>query len=414
VNIVMRAAPIPRVRGIEPDEFARVYLARREPVIVQGLYDGTPLAELSTLERASSALAALPITLDDEFGTVLRALHGAAAPAPEPLGPGRACTLADYLAFVRAVPSTTKLASFNDVPAALAAIAPVPALCRQSARSEPAKRLFIGNAGNRAHLHFDTDGRDALLYQAFGRKRIVLVPDEASHKLLPVRNFSGYFLEHFDADETASFLAYAGAREAILHPGEAVYVPVAMWHYVEYLDTAMSIAFRFDGSPNRYREYLVERVHRTPDWQILAAHFASEEDVESSALTEFAIVAAARLRRRPSAAARRQAVAAALRTARLRLERRDGARPYAIANLGGLEEALFDVPDHYHDDCGAPADAPALAVQRAAVDRWCMRGAARRRLADDVVAACFAPRAYADLTRDDAAALAGALALLPP
>jgi hypothetical protein len=60
------------------------------------------------------------LTLGEEFGTTMLRKLGALPPVgPEVDDPSSPCSLAEYLRFVAATPETRKMASVNEVPAAL-------------------------------------------------------------------------------------------------------------------------------------------------------------------------------------------------------------------------------------------------------------------------------------------------------
>jgi len=109
--------------------------------------------------------------------------------------------------------------------------------------------MFVAGAGSYAHLHFDGDHRDTLLYQVFGRKRCVVIHPNQTHKLAPcfepdIYRTSSWFLENFTREDQHEFLRFVQARECILEPGDTLYIPMMAWHYIEYPDPAMSIGFR--------------------------------------------------------------------------------------------------------------------------------------------------------------------------
>ena len=54
---------------------------------------------------------------------------------------------------------------------------------RSTATSTWSSAIFLANAGNVGHLHFDGDQRDVILHQVYGRKRVVLFPPAAAKHL---------------------------------------------------------------------------------------------------------------------------------------------------------------------------------------------------------------------------------------
>lgn len=121
--------------------------------------------------------------------------------------------------------------------------------------------LFAANGGNSSDLHADRDGRDVLLYQGFGHKRVVLFPADAAPRLHPIANFSTVPIARMDESERAAFVAYAGGVEHILSPGETLFMPAFIWHHFDYLEPSMSAGFRFGGVSDPDALAMMRTVH---------------------------------------------------------------------------------------------------------------------------------------------------------
>src|SRR5205823_2793644 len=124
-----------------------------------------------------------------------------------------------------------------------------PELCRYREGQDPDPpgrvEVFVAGAGNYAHLHFDWDYRHTLLYQVFGRKRAILIRPEWSAMLAPIFNSTRLRLQGIDGAERERICAAFEAVDVDLFPGDTLYMPALMWHCVDYVDTAMSLGFRF-------------------------------------------------------------------------------------------------------------------------------------------------------------------------
>ncbi|HMG43825.1 MAG TPA: cupin-like domain-containing protein [Acidimicrobiales bacterium] len=158
--------------------------------------------------------------------------------------------------------------------------------------------VHAGGAGDVAHLHYDGDQRHVLMCQVSGRKRYVVIDPAESRKLAPgnqrqARRTSALFLQNFSATDLQAFLRYANAWDCVLEPGEALLIPAASWHYVEYVDDALSVSFRFGR--NRYLRALAEALPEpSVELQALAARCRDEDAVgprERAALAELAAAA---------------------------------------------------------------------------------------------------------------------------
>jgi lysine-specific demethylase 8 len=121
--------------------------------------------------------------------------------------------------------------------------------------------IFVADGGNSSDLHADRDGRDVLLYQGFGRKRVVLFPADAASRLHPVANFSTVPLARMDESERSAFVAYAGGVEHVLSPGETLFMPAFVWHHFDYLEPSMSASFRFGGNSEPDALAMMRTVH---------------------------------------------------------------------------------------------------------------------------------------------------------
>lgn len=340
---------IKRVKNITLEAFKRDFVECRQPVIIEELFHNTLLEQLSTLEAARSKLGQMKLTLGEEFGTTMLRKIGALPPQNYELEDSfQSCSLDEYLSFIARNPHSRKMASVNEVPSILRQILPIPVLCVGSNSREPVMRLFVGNAGNRAHLHFDTDGRDVLLCQIFGRKRVAIISEEQTPKLSPVRNFSGVFLEHFSANDLKAFLYYTEAREAILQPGDAVFIPKASWHYIEYIDTGMSVGFRFVHQDNQYLNFLVENIYPNLYWQGLVSRFADKQTVREKYLADFLKIVVARLSPYKTAQECYEAVHSVVRETYRTLCLKGEEKLYMLSNLEEFESSLFSKLSYYH------------------------------------------------------------------
>lgn len=68
--------------------------------------------------------------------------------------------------------------------------------------------------------------------------------------------------------ERVAFLKFVGAYDVILYPGETIYIPPLWWHFLQYMDNAMSVSLRFGRS--RIGRILYERFHPNMHLQNIA------------------------------------------------------------------------------------------------------------------------------------------------
>jgi Cupin-like domain len=132
-------------------------------------------------------------------------------------------------------------------------------------------KAYMANAGIFTHLHFDANCQHNLHYQVLGRKRFILFGSERSKDLAPKAQSSRLFLERLPEAERLELAGLLGGYACVLEPGESLFVPAFMWHYVDYFDEGLSLSTRF-GMSDRLRSLLqrFNRVHPTVEF----AHFA--------------------------------------------------------------------------------------------------------------------------------------------
>jgi hypothetical protein len=102
--------------------------------------------------------------------------------------------------------------------------------------------LWIGPAGTTTHLHHDVD--NVLLAQFYGSKKAYLIP---AIELPKVSNTIGVFSSLNLSDQSAlpslRETCKTDVYEFTLEPGDALFIPVGWWHYVEALTNSISITF---------------------------------------------------------------------------------------------------------------------------------------------------------------------------
>lgn len=110
--------------------------------------------------------------------------------------------------------------------------------------------FWFGPAGTVTPLHHDA--LNIIVAQVYGRKRFILI---SSQHLSNVYNHHGVYSEvDAGSPDFTRFPRYQQAKriEVILEPGEALFLPVGWWHYVEALDISMTLSFTNFPFPNRY------------------------------------------------------------------------------------------------------------------------------------------------------------------
>lgn len=269
---------IDRVASISHDRFWREYVLTATPLVITGLFDNQPLRELDTQAKVVQRLGSMRMAIRYEY---TRSLARALAEGPHFDSRPLFVQLSEYWDYVAGHPDTSLMCVEDSAPAELRSLGAVPALCTDQ-RGEPdvdlKSNMFVGNAGNYAPIHFDGDYRHVLLYQLFGRKRVVILCAERSDVVRPIVNFGTLQLQNLGEPDKLALLQAVGARDVTIHPGEAVFIPALAYHYVEYLDHGMSQNFRFGR--NRHHGRFSTSLHLDAALQYVAHRTLCEAEMD--------------------------------------------------------------------------------------------------------------------------------------
>ncbi|TMP78443.1 cupin-like domain-containing protein [Pseudoalteromonas phenolica] len=101
--------------------------------------------------------------------------------------------------------------------------------------------LWFGPKGAFTPLHHDLTNN--MLVQVYGRKKVTLIPAAQVENIYNDKHV--YSATDFPDVNKEKFplINKTTPIEIILHPGEAVFIPIGWWHCVESLDISMSISF---------------------------------------------------------------------------------------------------------------------------------------------------------------------------
>jgi ribosomal protein L16 Arg81 hydroxylase len=238
--------------SVPPSEtFFHDYILQQQPVIMTNLFDEVPLRSQTTLPQVRQSLADLTIEVRPNY--IAQLLN------PTPGQGERQIAIESFLDELEANPETMDACSEYPTPSELIAQLPLKHFRQLQDERDLYSNLFIAGSKNYAHLHYDADQRDVLLYQCFGIKRIVIIHPRQTQKLDPIhradlRRTSSIFLENLSEAEKTAFLNYTQAWDTLLYPGETIYMPAMCWHYIEYLEPALSVGYRLGR--NSYNQRL--------------------------------------------------------------------------------------------------------------------------------------------------------------
>jgi lysine-specific demethylase 8 len=274
----MPVRQIERISMPDDDTFFREYVFTRKPAIITNLFSQDEIGQCRARSDAEAAFKDVRLRIQPEYTAKASGSDQAE----------RVMTFEEYWAFTNTDPSTPMMCTEYEIPAKIMASFTLPHVCRaRDLRDEEVfalprrcgdndlmANLFVGNRGNKAHLHYDGDHRHVLLNQVFGRKQVILFQPASGLALLPTDaapGRAGMCLEQMSETEKREFVDAADGYLDTLYPGETIYIPMLMWHYLEYLDDAMSFNLRFGRNP--FGRFLcVDNFHRDYYVQNFSAH----------------------------------------------------------------------------------------------------------------------------------------------
>ena len=105
--------------------------------------------------------------------------------------------------------------------------------------------MFFGCTGSVTPIHYDIDMTHVFHTPFYGRKRVVLFAPDQSRRLyrhpLTIRSYVDV-----DAPDYDRFPALASAEgyQAILEPGETLFIPSGYWHHIVYEQGGYSVSLR--------------------------------------------------------------------------------------------------------------------------------------------------------------------------
>ncbi len=301
---------VPRYGLPAPADFWADYVAPQRPAIFSGLFLDQPIRALQSRADVLAHLGDMCLQFKGEYVEFfLDQVHGRAA---DPLI-GQTMRFADYCAHVDRHPETAGWMGQEQIPDALRARFELPPHCTLadgSADPQVVIHTFIGHPGKSASLHIDTDYKQVLIYEIYGRKRVYLVPASSCLPLRTAGFVSRLDFERLDEQQKVALVTRLGGCCATLYPGDALFLPFSYYHHFTYLDDAMSINIRFGR--NRHHEVFTR--YMVPHWGLhaLAAHLAGEAIVENEGRELYARILDCLSVSAPSAYARYRRIAANL------------------------------------------------------------------------------------------------------
>ncbi|AZA57223.1 cupin-like domain-containing protein [Chryseobacterium shandongense] len=234
----MRLSTVQKIINISPDQFLKTYLSRAKPVILKDFVSPeSPAFSKWNYDYFKEIAGEQTVNI---YGSEIESLDRVAS---KPIGQS---TFSEYLDLIASSPTEHRLFLFN-------LLSIKPELKNDIWYNDVTKGkilkwlpfMFFGGEGSITRNHVDIDMSHVFITQFQGTKRIWLFPWEQSDLLykLPYNFHSIANIKEPDYQEFPG-LKYIYGYEAIIEPGETLYIPSGWWHYIQYETEGYSVSVR--------------------------------------------------------------------------------------------------------------------------------------------------------------------------
>lgn len=234
----MELQEVDRVQDISPEDFYQLYVKTRTPVKLLNYSKNWPARDKWTYQY-----------LREVAGKHQVKLHGAwqdNEPTRIEMPAVKEVPFAEYLDMLeKDQPSDLRIFLFNlfKLEPSLLKDFDFPPIMEGYLKDYP--YMFFGCAGSDVRLHYDIDLSNVFISQFGGTKRVTLFDQSQSKYLykLPFTTHSAADLGRVDYDKYPA-LKLAKGWQTDLIPGETLFMPSGIWHYIQYLDGSFSLSLR--------------------------------------------------------------------------------------------------------------------------------------------------------------------------
>lgn len=234
----MKLKTVNKIRNVASADFVRYYMKKTQPVIIEDFVQSdSPAFSKWNYEYFKKLAGDVQVNV---FGGEIENLDRVAS---KPVGNMK---FSEYLDLIIERPTELRLFLFN-----LLNIRPE---LKKEIRYNDISAgkilhwlpfMFFGGKGSITRNHIDIDMSHVFITQFQGIKRIWLFSPEQSDLLykLPL-NF--HSIANLKETENKNFpgLEYIRGYEALIHPGETLYIPSGWWHYIQYETEGYSVSVR--------------------------------------------------------------------------------------------------------------------------------------------------------------------------
>jgi len=229
-------APVPRVTNVGAREFRSSYLEPKRPVVLTEMASSWPALKKWSPEYFAQHYGFLMVKVYDQSFT---------RPGTSYMSSLRKIRFSEYLDLMLAGSTDLRLFAFNIFWQApeLKCDLLWPELAEGFSRNFIF--MFFGCKSSVTPLHYDPDLPHLLHTVLYGKKRVVLFPNEESCNLYKHPFNSRSYIDIDKPDfKTFPRLKWARGYQAILSPGETLYMPSGYWHYMVYEEAGYSVVTR--------------------------------------------------------------------------------------------------------------------------------------------------------------------------
>lgn len=234
----MRLKPVEKIKTNNTETFIKDHMKPRVPIIIEDfIHPESPAFKKWNYEYFKEIAGDHKVNI---YGSELDSLDRVAS---DPIAQS---TFSEYLNLIQSAPTEHRLFLFN-----LLKIKPElknDIIYNDVTGGKILKWLpfmFFGGEGSITRNHIDIDMSHVFITQFQGIKRIWLFPWEQSDLMykLPYNFHSLAQIKNPDYRKYPA-LRYLNGYEAVIHPGETLYIPSGWWHYIQYDTEGYSISVR--------------------------------------------------------------------------------------------------------------------------------------------------------------------------
>ena len=234
----MDLQPVRKIKTTDQADFVKNYMKKPHPVIIEDFISGdSPAFSHWNYDYFKKLAGDIPVNI---YGAEIENLDRVASK------PAGTMKFSEYLDLIVRKPTEMRLFLFN-----LLNLRPE---LKKDIRYNDLSRgkilhwlpfMFFGGEGSITRNHIDIDMSHVFISQFQGSKRIWLFPPDQSELLyrLPYNFHSIANLQEPDY-EAFPGLRYIKGYEAVIHPGETLYMPSGWWHYIQYETEGYSVSVR--------------------------------------------------------------------------------------------------------------------------------------------------------------------------